>query len=98
MQLSDRVTGLLLVALGALAAHGGWRLPPVPGQQIGPNVFAPVGGIGVVICGGLIALSAFAPGNYLSFGVIGHVMSATAIRSPRSCSASSWGVWWSRAW
>ena len=56
MQLSDRVTGLFLVALGALAAHGGSRLPPVPGQQIGPNVFPLVVGIGVVICGGLIAL------------------------------------------
>ena len=43
MQLSDRVTGLFLVALGGLAAYGGSRLPPVPGQQIGPNVF-PDGG------------------------------------------------------
>jgi putative tricarboxylic transport membrane protein len=56
MQLSDRVTGLAMVALGGLAAYGGSRLPPVPGQQIGPNVFPMVVGIGLVLCGGMIAL------------------------------------------
>jgi putative tricarboxylic transport membrane protein len=56
MHLSDRVTGLFMVALGGLAAYGGSRLPPVPGQQIGPNVFPMVVGIGLVLCGGMIAL------------------------------------------
>lgn len=56
MQLSDRVTGLFLVALGSGAAYGGWLLPPVPGQQIGPNVFPMVVGFGLVLCGVLIAL------------------------------------------
>jgi putative tricarboxylic transport membrane protein len=56
MQLSDRVTGLFMVALGGLAAYGGSRLPPVPGQQIGPDVFPLVVGIGLAICGGLIAV------------------------------------------
>ena len=56
MQLSDRITGPFLVALGALAAYGGSRLPPVPGQQVGPNVFPMVVGIGLVLCGVLIAL------------------------------------------
>ena len=55
MQLSDRVTGLFMVALGGMAAYGGSRLPPVPGQQIGPNVFPLVVGIGLAICGGMIA-------------------------------------------
>jgi putative tricarboxylic transport membrane protein len=55
MQLSDRFTGLFLVALGGLAAYGGSRLPPVPGQQVGPNVFPMVVGAGLVICGALIA-------------------------------------------
>jgi len=55
MQLSDRVTGLFMVVLGGLAAYGGSRLPPVPGQQIGPNVFPLVVGIGLAICGGMIA-------------------------------------------
>lgn len=55
MQLSDRVTGLFLTALGSGAAYGGWLLPPVPGQQIGPNVFPMVVGIGLIICGVMIA-------------------------------------------
>lgn len=55
MQLSDRVTGLFMVALGGLAAYGGSRLPPVPGQQIGPNVFPLVVGIGLAACGAMIA-------------------------------------------
>ena len=56
MQLSDRVTGLFLVALGGLAAYGGSRLPPVPGQQVGPDVFPMVIGTGLCLCGVLIAL------------------------------------------
>jgi putative tricarboxylic transport membrane protein len=56
MQLSDRVTGLFLVALGGASAYGGWLLPPVPGQQIGPNVFPMVIGFGLMLCGALIAL------------------------------------------
>jgi putative tricarboxylic transport membrane protein len=55
MQLSDRVTGLFLVALGGLAAYGGSRLPPVPGQQIGPEVFPMVVGGGLMLCGAMIA-------------------------------------------
>ena len=39
MRLPDRVTGLFLVGLGGWAAYGGWKLPPVPGQPVGPNVF-----------------------------------------------------------
>lgn len=56
MRISDRVSGIGLVVLGGLAAWGGSRLPPVPGQQIGPNVFPMVVGIGLVLCGVLIAL------------------------------------------
>ncbi len=55
MHLSDRVTGLFLVALGGVAAYGGSRLPPVPGQQIGPEVFPMVVGIGLATCGLMIA-------------------------------------------
>lgn len=56
MHLSDRITGPFLVGLGGLAAYGGSRLPPVPGQQVGPNVFPMVVGIGLVLCGAMIAL------------------------------------------
>ena len=55
MRLPDRVTGLFLVGLGAAAAYGGWRLPPVPGQPVGPNVFPLVIGTGLALCGLAIA-------------------------------------------
>lgn len=56
MKVSDRVTGLMLVVLGALAYWGGSLLPPVPGQQVGPDVFPMVIGAGLVICGVLIMM------------------------------------------
>src|SRR4051812_31653069 len=55
MRLPDRVTGLFLVGLGGISAYGGWLLPPVPGQPVGPNVFPLVIGIGLAICGMMIA-------------------------------------------
>ena len=55
MRLPDRVTGLFLVGLGAAAAYGGWKLPPVPGQPVGPNVFPLVIGLGLALCGLAIA-------------------------------------------
>jgi putative tricarboxylic transport membrane protein len=51
MRLPDRVTGLFLLGLGAAAAYGGWQLPPVPGQPVGPNVFPLVIGSGLALCG-----------------------------------------------
>ena len=55
MQLSDRVTGGVLVALGGAAAIVGSRLPAVPGQDVGPAAFPLLIGSGLVICGALIA-------------------------------------------
>lgn len=56
MQLSDRASGVFLVALGAAAFWGGSRLPGVPGQDIGPAVFPMVIGGGLMACGAMIAL------------------------------------------
>ncbi len=56
MHLSDRIAGAFLIALGGVAAYAGSRLSPVPGQQVGPNVFPMVVGGGLVLCGALIAL------------------------------------------
>lgn len=56
MQLSDRISGSFLVVLGALTTFGGSRLPPVPGQPVGPNVFPIVIGVGLALCGALIAM------------------------------------------
>jgi putative tricarboxylic transport membrane protein len=55
VQLSDRVTGGVLVVLGGLAAYGGSRLPAVPGQDVGPAAFPMVIGFGLLGCGLLIA-------------------------------------------
>lgn len=55
MRLPDRVTGLFLVGLGSLAGYGGYILPPVPGQPVGPNVFPLVIGVGLAVCGLMIA-------------------------------------------
>jgi putative tricarboxylic transport membrane protein len=56
MKVSDRITGGILMALGAAAFWGGSRLPPVPGQQVGPNVFPMVIGGALLACGLLILL------------------------------------------
>jgi putative tricarboxylic transport membrane protein len=56
VKLPDRVTGAMLVALGVAAYWGGSLLPPVRGQQIGPNVFPMVIGAALVVCGVLIML------------------------------------------
>lgn len=56
MRLSDKITGSFLIVLGALAAYGGSRLPPVPGQQVGPNVFPLIIGLSLIACGAMIAL------------------------------------------
>jgi len=56
MHLSDRVTGTILIVLGALAFWGGSLLPAVPGQNVGPAAFPMVIGGGLMICGALIAI------------------------------------------
>lgn len=54
MKVSDRVTGLILLVLGAFTYYGGSKLAPVPGQQVGPDVFPMVIGASLAICGLLI--------------------------------------------
>lgn len=56
MHLSDRITGGILLLLGALSFWGGSRLPGVPGQEVGPAVFPMLVGGGLVLCGALIIL------------------------------------------
>lgn len=56
MRLSDRITGLFFIGLGGLAAYAGSRLPPVPGQDIGPSVFPMVVGGAMALCGAMIAV------------------------------------------
>ena len=56
MHVSDRTSGIAIAGLGLVAAYAGSLLPPVPGQQVGPNVFPLVVGLGLALCGALIAL------------------------------------------
>ena len=55
MHLSDRITGGVIALLGALAIWGATRLPGVPGQDVGPAAFPTVIGVGMVLCGAMIA-------------------------------------------
>ncbi|MFZ6761932.1 MULTISPECIES: tripartite tricarboxylate transporter TctB family protein [Acetobacterales] len=55
MQLSDKVTGALLIALGGVTAYGASLQPGVPGQDVGPSVFPAVIGLGLMGCGAMIA-------------------------------------------
>jgi putative tricarboxylic transport membrane protein len=87
MQLSDRTTGLFLIALGGLAAYAGSRLPPVPGQQIGPNVFPMVIGLGLVLCGALIALGV---GRHFEE----EAEADLAAHSAAAATPASAGSWW----
>ena len=54
MLLSDRITGGAIATLGSAAFFFGSKLPPVPGQQVGPSAFPMVVGAGLVLCGVLI--------------------------------------------
>ena len=74
MRIPDRVSGLFLVGLGAAAAYGGWQLPPVPGQPVGPNVFPLVIGLGLALCG--LAIAFVIPALWISFS---HIRVATRV-------------------
>lgn len=52
--LADRISGSAIAMLGAVAFYYGSKLPPVPGQQVGPSAFPMVVGTGLMICGALI--------------------------------------------
>ncbi|PVE21156.1 tripartite tricarboxylate transporter TctB family protein [Microvirga sp. KLBC 81] len=56
MHLSDRITGSFVATLGVLTAYGGSQLPPVPGQDVGPSAFPILIGVGLILCGLMIAL------------------------------------------
>lgn len=54
--LADRLSGSAIAFLGACAFFYGSKLPPVPGQQVGPSAFPMVVGTGLALCGALIVL------------------------------------------
>jgi putative tricarboxylic transport membrane protein len=54
MRLSNQVTGSLVALLGAATIYDASRLPPMPGQQVGPAIFPIVIGGGLVLSGLLV--------------------------------------------
>jgi putative tricarboxylic transport membrane protein len=87
MKVSDRITGLLLVILGGFVYWGGSKLPPVPGQQVGPDVFPMVIGAALAICGLLIAFGVgqtFEEDEKIVLDENGNVVEAQALAKPQS--------------
>lgn len=58
MELSDRLSGLLAVALGVAVILYARTFPPMPGQDIGPSLFPTLIGSGLLLFGGGIAVGA----------------------------------------
>jgi putative tricarboxylic transport membrane protein len=86
MKVSDRVSGAMLVGLGAASYWGGSLLPPVPGQQVGPNVFPMVIGAALVVCGVLIMLGVgrtFEEEEKIVISPTGEVVDADALQAPQ---------------
>jgi putative tricarboxylic transport membrane protein len=54
MHTSDRISGLVIIGLGALAIIGGLQLPPMAGQDVGPSAFPIAVGVGLIISGFLV--------------------------------------------
>jgi len=56
IQLNDRISGVVLAALGAVTVALAQQLPPIPGQQVGPSLLPSLIGSGLVVCGLLLML------------------------------------------
>ncbi len=57
MQLSDRLSGLVAIALGLAVVLYARTFPPMPGQDIGPSLFPTLIGLGFAGFGAWIALT-----------------------------------------
>lgn len=58
MRLHDKLLGLLCVGLGALLFALTLHFPAMPGQKVGPPLFPRLIGVGLVLCGLVIAWQA----------------------------------------
>ena len=59
MRLDDRLSGLLVVALGIIVAIAAHDIPAVPGATFGPSLMPTLIGIGLAATGGTIAAGGF---------------------------------------
>lgn len=57
MKLSDALSGLLLLLLGAIVVLHATTFPSMPGQSIGPSVFPMLAGAGLVLIGVVLMIS-----------------------------------------
>lgn len=55
MRLHDKLLGLLCAALGVLLFALTLQFPALPGQKVGPSLFPRLIGVGLVLCGLVIA-------------------------------------------
>ena len=97
MKVSDRVTGAMLVGLGVASYWGGSVLPPVPGQQVGPNVFPMVIGAALIACGVLIIIGigrTFEEDEKVVTSATGEVADSEAVDPPRGRVADFLGGGW----
>ena len=58
MRLSDKLTGLIAAALGAIVIAVSRTFPAAPGQDIGPGLFPSLAGATLVVLGGLLVIGA----------------------------------------
>ena len=87
----------MLVVLGVAAYRGGSLLPPVPGQQVGPNVFPMVIGAALVVCGVLIILGVgrtFEEEEQIVTSASGEVAQADALERQQGFVAGFLGGGW----
>jgi putative tricarboxylic transport membrane protein len=54
--MTDRVDGAIILAFGVIVAAVASRFPAVAGQVVGPSVFPTAIGIGLVLCGAVLAV------------------------------------------
>jgi putative tricarboxylic transport membrane protein len=54
VKLSDSLSGLLILLLGAAVVAYARTFPPMPGQAIGPALFPTLVGMGLMLVGGLL--------------------------------------------
>jgi putative tricarboxylic transport membrane protein len=72
VKLSDSLSGLLILLLGAAVLAHASTFPPMPGQTIGPALFPTLVGMGLMLVGGLLFWGGRSTGR--GWGALDHDM------------------------